>query len=137
MSVIDTLVTDRTAGAKYNYTDLNRVESAFVYLRDSLNGEFGVALNLTIKTDWVRADLGQLGAQALMEQYRQNVVAIRGAITQMAETPATPDSMRFLTVQEVNDIEKILQDVEWLLNRMPFAFCHSGTFQAGQGGLIR
>lgn len=136
MSVIDTLVTNRGSTAKYNYTDLNRVEAAFEYLRDKMNGQFGFNLNLTIKKDWTRADLGQLGAQSLMEAYRQNVVKIRGAITQKAETPQTPNTMRNLTWQQANDIEKILQDVECLLERMPFAFRHSGTFSAGQGGLI-
>lgn len=136
MSVIDTLVTNRVDGAKYNYTDLNRVEAAFEYLRDKMNGQFGFNLTLTIKKDWARADLGQLGAQSLMEPYRQNVVQIRAAITQKAETPQAPDSMRVLTWAKANDIEKILQDVEWLLNRMPSAYRHSGTFYSGQGGLI-
>ena len=136
MSVIDTLVTNRAAGAKYNYTDLNRVETAFEYLRDKLNGQFGFNLSLTIKKDWTRTDLGQLGAQSLMETYRQNLVTIRGAIAQMETTPQAPDSMRFLTWAKANDIEKILVDVESLLNKMPAAFRYSGTFYSGQGGLI-
>lgn len=136
MSVIDTLVTNRTAGAKYNYTDLNRVENAFKYLRDKMNGEYGFNLDLIIKTDWTRNDLGQLGAQSLMEQYRQNVVKIRGAIMMMKSTPQTPESMRFLTWAKANDIEKILVDVEELLNKMPAAYRHSGMFHAGQGGIF-
>lgn len=136
MSVIDTLVTNRTAGAKYNYMDLNRVETAFEYLRDKMNGQFGFNLSLTIKKDWARTNLGQLGAQSLMEQYRQNLVAIRGAIAQMESTPQAPDSMRFLTWTKANDIEKILVDVETLLNKMPFAVRHSGSLNSGQGGLI-
>lgn len=136
MSAIDTLVTNRGSTAKYNYTDLNRVETAFEYLRDKMNGQFGFNLSLTIKKDWTRTGLGQLGAQSLMERYRLNVATIRGAIAQKAETPQAPDSMRFLTWAKANDIEKILQDVEWLLERMQFAFRHSGTFYSGQGGLI-
>lgn len=133
MSVIDTLVTGRVAGAKYNCTDLNRVETAFEYLRDKMNGQFGFNLNLTIKKNWTRNDLAQVGAQSLMEQYRQNVVKIRAAITQKAETPQAPDSMRFLTWAKANDIEKILQDVEWLLNKMQAAFLYSGEIYSGEG----
>ena len=118
MSIIESLVTDRGSGTKYNASDLNRVNEAFVYLRDKMNGQYGFNLSLTIKTDWTRNDLGQLGARTLMEAYRQNVVKIRAAIAQRESAPAVPDSMRFLTVQEANDIEKILQDTEWLLDRM-------------------
>lgn len=137
MSVIDTLVTNRGSGAKYNASDLNRVETAFEYLRDKMNGTYGFNLSLVIKTDWARTDLGQLGAQTLMETHRQNLVKIRGAIARMESTPQAPDSMRYLTWAKANDIEKILQDVEWLLDRMPHAWRHSGTTTAGRGGLIR
>lgn len=137
MSAIDTLITNRGAGSKYNYTDLNRVEAAFEWLRDRLNQDFGFNLSMTTKTDWTRQDLGQLGAQILMEQYRQNLVKIRGAITQKVETPQSPDSMRFLLAQEANDIELILIDIEELLNKMPHAWKHGGTCNSGQGGLIR
>ena len=115
----------------YNATDLNRVNEAFVYLRDKMNGTYGFNLSLIIKTDWTRQDLGQLGAQTLMEQYRQNVVKIRGAITQITSTPAVPASMRFFTYQEANAIERILQDVEYLLSVMDTTFVSCGDAICG------
>lgn len=132
MSVIETLVTNRGAGASYNALDLNRVNEAFVYLRDKMNGEFGFNLDLFIKTDWTRYDLGQIGAQSLMEAYRQNVVKIRAAITQRATTPQAPSSMRFLNHQGANDIERILQDVEWLLVNAAAAWHFSGEIYGGE-----
>jgi hypothetical protein len=132
VSVIDTLVTNRQAGAKYNCADLNRVESAFEYLGDKMNGEFGFNLSLNIKKDWTRNDLGQLGAQNLMEQYRQNLVKIRGAITMMERTPQAPDSMRFLWWYESNDIEQILIDMEDSLNRMQLSFPYCGEAYCGE-----
>lgn len=124
-------VTDRTATACYNTSDLNRVESAFLYLRDKMNGEFGFNLNLTIKTNWTNADLGQLGAQEAMEQYRQNVIDIRNAIALPSGTPQAPDSMRFLTAEKANDIEKILQTVETMLENISKAWNYSGEIYGG------
>ena len=131
MSVIDSLITNRTGGF-YNHTDLNRVEQAVEYLRDKMNGEYGFALNLVIKTNWTMADLAQVGAYTAMENYRQNVVKIRSAITVTNDMPDTPSTMRFLTAKEANDIEKILQAVEVLLNNISAAWFYSGEIYSGE-----
>ena len=132
MSIIDSLITNRTGGA-YNHTDLNRVEQAFEYLQNKMNGEYGFALNLTIKTDWTMADLAQVGARTAMESYRQNVAKIRSAITVTNDTPETPVSMNKLTAKQANDIEKILQAVEVLLDNISAAWFYSGE-NYSQGG---
>lgn len=131
MSVIDSLITNRTGGF-YNHTDLNRVEQAFEYLRDKMNGEYGFNLDLTIKTDWNMADLAQAGAYSQMEAYRQNVAKIRSAITVTNDTPETPSTMRFLTAKQANDIEKILQAVEVLLDNISAAWFYSGEIYSGE-----
>ena len=131
MSVIDSLITNRTGGF-YNHTDLNRVEQAVEYLRDKMNGEYGFALNLVIKTNWTMADLAQVGAYTAMENYRQNVVKIRSAITVTNDMPDTPSTMRFLTAKEANDIEKILQAVEVLLDNISAAWFYSGEIYSGE-----
>lgn len=131
MSIIDSLITNRTGGF-YNHTDLNRVEQAFEYLQNKMNGEYGFALNLVIKTNWIMADLAQVGAMSAMETYRQNVAIIRSAITVTADTPQTPASMNKLTAKQANDIEKILQAVEVLLDNISAAWFYSGELYAGE-----
>lgn len=131
MSIIDSLITNRIGGF-YNALDLNRVEQAFEYLRDKMNGEYGFALNLVIKTNWTMADLAQVGAYTAMEAYRQNVATIRSSLTMPTGTPETPATMRFLTAKEANDIEKILQAVEVLLNNISAAWFYSGEIYSGE-----
>lgn len=128
MSVIDTLITDRKGGF-YNVSDLNRVEEAFSYLRNKMNGEHGFNLALTIKTDWKQSD--NITASNI-EAYRQNVDKIRNAITVTADTPQTPESMSKLTAIQANDIEKILQAVEVLLNNISAAWLYSGEIYSGE-----
>lgn len=128
MSVIDSLITNRTGGF-YNHTDLNRVEQAFEYLQSKMNSEYGFNLNLTIKTDWTKSDNI---TESNIEAYRQNVATIRSALTMPTGTPETPGTMRFLTAKEANDIEKILQAVEVLLDNISAAWFYSGEIYSGE-----
>ena len=123
------MITDRLPGAKYGYSDLNRVEAKIAELQNRLNADFGFAISLDTKTDWARTDIPQ---RAQMERYRQNVAAIRAVIAVYASTPQTPDSMRFLTAQKANDIERILQDIEQLLDNTEAAWFYSGEIYGGE-----
>ena len=109
------LVTNRTAGAKYNLSDdCNRVESAVATLQAALNAA-GCNLNMTIKTDWAVTDKP---TQSDMARYLENISTIRAALTALSTTPAVPDSMRYLTYSTANAIEKILADCDAMITRM-------------------
>nr|DAT18869.1 MAG TPA: hypothetical protein [Caudoviricetes sp.] len=112
----------------YNASDLNRVGGAVAYVAERLNG-YGYAVTVNPKQDWTGSDIPTAGQMAT---YLQDVAALRGAIAVMASTPPTPDSASGLTWQEVNDIEKILLDVDELLTRMAAAWFYSGDLYAGE-----
>ena len=126
------MITNRLPGAKYGYSDINRVEAKIAELQNSLNADFGFAISLDTKTNWARTDIPQ---RAQMERYRQNVAALRAVVAAYQTTPQTPDSMRFLTAQEANDIERILQDIEQLLNNTEAAWIYCGESYSGEGWL--
>lgn len=129
MSIIDTLITDRTGGC-YNVSDLNRVEGAVTYLRDrfdALPGELsaylaglGIApdaafeapysypLGLATKTNWTMLNIP---AASAMQRYIDNVTALRDLLA-LPEAPELPKGMDGLTVEGANNIEKVL----WLVN---------------------
>lgn len=88
---------DATSGA-YNYTDLNRVESAVAEIAALLG------LKLTTKTDWGMWDIP---TQSQMNRYLNNVRSIRNAHPS-SEYPPLPDSMNNLTLEGANNIEKTL-----------------------------
>lgn len=108
----------------YNYSDLNRVGNAVLFLEDFLNdvqsvldahrASNGVApdsfwnatwgqLSLSVKTDWNMSDIPTL---AQMTVYLQNVNAVTGCIS---ITRNIPSSMDRLTVYGANEIEKALE----------------------------
>ena len=87
------------AKGAYNYTDLNRVETAVAELAETLE------LALVTKTNWTLWDVPVVSD---MERYLGNVVAIRDACPGETEFPTLPSSMDGLTYEGANSIEKVL-----------------------------
>lgn len=67
-----------------------------------------------------------------MRQYLDNVGLIRSAVSVLPGTPSVPDDMEDLTADEANSIEKILVDVDFLLNNMEAAWLYSGDIYSGE-----
>ena len=111
------------AGMKgaYNYTDLNRVESAMIELASFL----GVTLYQP-KTDWKITDIP---TETSIAHYLENVKRLRRACNGIASTPSTPTSMAKLTYITANNIEQILVDIESVMN----GYAVSGEAYCGEG----
>ena len=159
MSIISTLVTDRTAadvarwlylrnkgysdmseaeraewdaGMKgaYNVADLNRVGTALNHLRDVL-ASFGYlsVSDFVAKTDWSTADIP---IPDDLTSYLSYVSVIRAALARYATTPAVPEYTGGLDYQDANAIEKILFDVEQLVTNMQAAWFYLGDLYCGE-----
>lgn len=118
------------AKGAYNYTDLNRVETAVQELSDI----FG--LGLTTKTDWGAWDIP---TTSHMTRYFGNIQAIRRCYLGGNEVPSAP-TMPYVssatgrpfppfTYVEANNIEKILQAVYETAGTTPGAIL--GTMKLG------
>ena len=116
----------------YNHTDMNRVGNAVAYLGkrftdllphlveyresyivadDPLFHLPYVAEDVAIrpKTDW------ELGDPVWIDQatrYLADLSVLRGLLPLYAQAPEVPDDLVDLTVQEANDIEKLLFDID-------------------------
>ena len=157
MSVIDTLVTDRTeadvsryselrdkgwaamttaeraewvAGMKgaYNASDLNRVASAMSYLSQRF-ASAGYSVPISSPTDWANGDIPTKGD---LDTYLDDLRRIRAALAVMDTTPSAPGSMDYLTWAKANDIEKILVDVDDALGRLLLSPFYSGEIYSGE-----
>lgn len=146
----------------YNYTDLNRVETAVDYVADELVQadtdirQYAIDLNvawddvfavpydpadysLTVKTDWVVTDIP---SATDMARYISNLKLIQAAIPN-ASTAWIPDSMNMINWANANDIEKLLIDVDVAvallvevkkgLIRSALAVNYSGEIYSGEG----
>lgn len=135
MSIIDTLVTDRTqadADARndkgtYNAADLNRVTEAMEYLKAQMN-RYGYEVSgyAPVRDGlWEDADIPTVSQ---MEQYISNVEAIRATLAVLPATPNTPTDMELLTWMDANDIEQILSDVWLVILQVVYSFARCGAF---------
>ena len=130
----------------YNVSDLNRVTSAMAYLTGILRG-YGYAVDYqpvsithadgTTDTTWQETDEP---TYSHLERYRLNVAAVRAVLSMLPTTPDTParivassvGATDGLTWSGANDIERILEDVEHLINNMAAAWYYSGDLYAGE-----
>ena len=99
MSVIDSLITNRTGGF-YNASDLNRVAEAVEYVNNRLTAA-GFNITVTAKRSWSAGDIPTV---AQMTAYLADITKMRGAIAMLSTTPSVPSDMDNLTMEEANDI---------------------------------
>ena len=136
MSVIDTLVTDRTSAdvaeknrkGQYIAADLNRVGLAMQYVAEQLTAA-GYMPTIQPKTNW--ADTA-----ALKEKDTAKILAdlaeLRSYFAQAASTPAVPGTMDGLTYSSANDIEQILFDISHMLDNIAAGWYYSGDLMSGE-----
>ena len=136
MSIIDTLITDRTQAdvdarngkGTYNASDLNRVAAAMNYVAGRLESA-GYDPHISPKTDWKDDDWVDPAAQAVYLGY---LAELRSQFAMMQTTPPVPNDMEKLTYQEANDIEKILEDIDYLLVQSMQSRFFSGDLFSGE-----
>ena len=129
MSVIDTLITNRSSAVPHNNTDLNRVGLAVNYVA-------GIFATLGYDTSGVvgRTDypISYVYTREELEVYRSNVTILRGMVLQLSSTPAAPASIRFLTFEQANAIEQILVACDDELDRMAKSWFYTGEIGCGE-----
>ena len=144
MSVIDTLITDRTeadvtignAKGTYNASDLNRVGAAMNYVADRLKAQ-GYDPHISPKTDWKDDDWVDPASQAV---YLGDLAELRKQFTLYETTPEVPprilataiNSNDGLTYTWANDIEQILMDIDTLLTNIAAGWLYSGEIYSGE-----
>lgn len=106
----------------YNASDLNRVGAAMQYVADRLNG-FGYVVSVSPKTDWMEEDTP---TQSDMQRYLADLAVLRSTFAVLQSTPAVPADMEALTYTEANNIEKILEDIDYLLTNTVKGWFYSG-----------
>lgn len=110
----------------YNVSDLNRVSAAAETLAKQLTAA-GYPVTITPQTF---AEGGTL-RRTEWEIYLANVQTLRGAYYTLAGTGELPKPEDKLDYQDANTIEKILADIDLLLDGMKSIYRRAGTFTAG------
>ena len=112
----------------YNHTDMNRVEQAVEYLSERMRS-VGCIFHPEVKTTWTVQDKPQ---KVDFERYCQNVKTLRDLLTVYSTTPQAPTTTKKLDYQMANDLEKILVDVNDLINKMEKTWFYSNDVFCGE-----
>lgn len=130
---MDKLIFDRTtvdllnltSKAYYNYTDLNRIELWCEYLARVLNS-YSYPVSIITKTDWTMSDFPKAFE---IERIRTNISTLKNAYFSFTKIP---ENLEYMTWQKANAIEKILQEIDYLLISMENNFVYCGVANCGQ-----
>lgn len=144
MSIIDTLVTDRTradvdawnAKGIYTASDLNRVGAAMNCVADRLR-EQGYDPHINPKTDWKDGEWVTPADQAV---YLGDLAELRKQFAMLESTPEVPPRILAtgirandgLTYVWANNIEQILLDIDTLLTNIAAGWLYSGEIYSGE-----
>ena len=119
------------------YNTLNRVESAVKLLAAALTSAgYPVEVTPVLKggkaedREWQEGDIVR---RAQWATYLENVQRLRDAYYTLAETGALPKPEDKLGYVGANNIEKVLADIDLLLDGMKSIYRRAGTFTAGGG----
>lgn len=112
----------------YNYTDFNRVGAAIKYL-ESRFLEYGYIVSVDPKTDWKE---NEVPTEKETLHYLEQVKILRKMIPLLLTTPAVPVDMDGFTFEEANSIEKILEDIDFLLTNIAASWVYSGEVYSGE-----
>lgn len=111
----------------YSYTDFNRVENAVQYISDLLN-MYGYQNKVNVKTNWTPEDM-QTATE--IQRYIDNIAEIKNKYYSSIEGEM-PTTSTWLTAEGANYIEKILADIENIINKMVSEFRYSNTFYSNE-----
>ena len=141
---MDTLITDRTQAdvdarndkGTYNASDLNRVGYAMNYVADRLMAA-GYDPHINPKTDWKDDEWIDPEAQAV---YLGDLAELRNQFAMMKSTPEIPPRILATGINTndglnhtwANNIEKILDDVDYLLTKSMQSRFFSGDLFSGE-----
>ena len=111
----------------YDYRDLNRVGGAMNYLYDRLKSVVG-DLRISPRTDWV---LPETPTYSAVMEYLNNLRTLRNSIIVTKDVPEVPSGI-LLNYEEANDIEKMLELLDVLIDKIEQAYLYSGEIYAGE-----
>ena len=118
------------AGMKgaYNYDDMNRVESAVIFVSNRLS-ELGYFVSTDAKSSWSVTDYP---TKAEMDRYFSNIAQLRSLLPLYPTTPAAPTTKKKMDYMVANDIEQILSDIDRQISAIRQSWYYTGDVFTGE-----
>lgn len=148
MSIIDELIYDRTDedieiarqckrtntpfpsdNLKFSWDNraLNRTEEAMEYVNEIFK-ELGYNASMRFKKDWTNEPITEDEAN----RYVRNLTILRNYLVLTSETPTAPTTINGMTIERANEIEKIIYDINIMLENLMKIFRYADDVMAGE-----
>lgn len=113
----------------YNVSDLNRVGTALIVVRDRLRTH-GIDVPAEVRTDYA---VGEIPTKTLMDAYMESANAVYASVPHHAPKP--PDSIGNLDYEGANNIEKVIIAVDDVLeaNEVGWIYADTELFSGDMG----
>lgn len=118
----------QTMKAYYNSNDFNRIEDACNEVSRLLN-KYGYENSIIVKSNWTISDIPN---KADVDRILDNLQLLREVYYIFPDSPKTPENMDMMDIYRANDIEKILYDIDMIIQNMIKQFRYCGTINCGE-----
>lgn len=119
---------DQVLKGSYDYRDLNRVGNALIYLKDLLIAN-GYMTEFNPKNTWVESDKP---TPLQLADYLAQVQYVRNLFSSITDFPELPNTINNLTTEQANNIERVLELVDFFLQQSNLAHFMSNEIFAGE-----
>lgn len=113
---------DGTNKGAYNYEDMNRVTEAMRYIDNIFKG-YGYESGYVDMPTWT---IDQEPSEKDIDTYLLNVGKLRYTFNVLEGTPELPDTLKWITFEKANAIERTLYNIEIVLEQIPKSFLYCG-----------
>lgn len=111
----------------YNISDLLRIEKWTIFLSELLKS-YGYYVETNTRTDY---NLDYIPTQEELDRIKNNIINIKKAYYSLQTTPTITTGKKTINYKDANDMEKILFDIDYLVEKMEESFKYSNTFYSG------
>ena len=114
---------------RYSHTDMNRVENAMLEISRNLRSLGYDVPSLFLKTNWT---VRSIPTREDFDRCFGNVETLRGVLPLPATTPETPTTESRWNYIAANDLEKILEVIDEMTQKLVSARYYAGDIYAGE-----
>ena len=111
-----------------NHTDLNRIGGNLRHVRDLLIGLGHSVPEMTSRDNWTMTDIPR---ESDIDKIRADVAVVRAAEVTLSTTPTVP-TLPLTHYQKLNDIERILLDINELAQKITNTSYRVGEIYVGE-----
>jgi hypothetical protein len=114
-------------------SDLDRISNNMRYARELLLANGYYAPEITSRNDW--EETGDFARESDIQKFRSDLIELRNAGAYWQDTPYVPE-LPWLHFEKLNDVERIIYDVPFVLNAIQGTLMRSGSDFTESGSTI-